>query len=262
MTLPTSTTGALLTSVPAAFHGGINDALLTALVLAVAHWGRRRQRASLNAVLIDVEGHGREEIFPETDLTRTVGWFTSLFPVRLDPGALDLDQALSGGPALGRALKRIKEQLRAVPDNGLGFGLLRYLNPRTAETLANFASPQIGFNYLGRVAISSTGDWANATEADALDRGEPDMPLAHGLELNALTLDEPDGPKLQATWTFAPALIAEAAVHELGERWFRALSALVRHTSQAGAGGRSPSDLRLVDLSQAEIERLERTYAR
>ena len=65
---------------------------------------------------------------PDVELSRTVGWFTSLYPVRLDPGPLDLDEALAGGPALGRALKLIKEQLRAVPDNGLGYGLLRYLN--------------------------------------------------------------------------------------------------------------------------------------
>ena len=85
-------------------------------------------------MLLDLEGHGREEGLGNTeisgavDLTRTVGWFTSLYPVRLDPGLLDLEEALSGGPALGRALKTIKEQLRAVPGKGLGYGLLRYLN--------------------------------------------------------------------------------------------------------------------------------------
>ena len=69
---------------------------------------------------------------PGVDLSRTVGWFTSLYPVRLDPGAIDLDEALAGGPALGRALKRIKEQLRAVPDHGLGYGLLALSEPETA----------------------------------------------------------------------------------------------------------------------------------
>ena len=133
MTLPAATTGALLTRVPAAFHGGINDVLLTGLVLAVADWCRRRGRGTgqaSHAVLLDLEGHGREEVFADVDLSRTVGWFTSLFPLRLDAGALDLDEALAGGPALGRALKLVKEQLRALPDHGLGYGLLRYLNPR------------------------------------------------------------------------------------------------------------------------------------
>ena len=88
LTLPADITGPLLTRVPAAFHGRINDVLLTALVLAVADWRRRRGGEDSNAVLLEVEGHGREEIFADVDLSRTVGWFTSLFPVRLDPGAL------------------------------------------------------------------------------------------------------------------------------------------------------------------------------
>ena len=102
------------------------------------------------------------------DLTRTVGWFTSLYPVRLDPGLLDLEEALSGGPALGRALKTIKEQLRAVPGKGLGYGLLRYLNDETAAELAGAAAPQLGFNYLGRFAAGADGaDWAPANLDDA-----------------------------------------------------------------------------------------------
>ena len=102
----------------------------------VAHHG------GSHAVLLDLEGHGREEglgreeVSGAVDLTRTVGWFTSLYPVRLDPGLLDLEEALAGGPALGRALKTIKEQLRAVPGKGLGYGLLRYLNDETAAELA------------------------------------------------------------------------------------------------------------------------------
>ena len=90
--------------------------------------------------------------------------------------------------------------------------------------------------------------------------GDPAMPLAHALEVNALTLDAADGATLTATWTFAPALLSEEAVRDLAERWFGALAALVRHTEQAGAGGRSPSDLPLLGLTQGEIERLEREY--
>ena len=130
MTLPASVTGALLTRVPAAFYAGINDVLLTGLAVAIAEWRQRRGQRTSNAVLIDVEGHGREEIFSGIELSRTVGWFTSLYPVRLDPGSLDIEEAMAGGPALGRALKLIKEQLHTVPEHGLGFGLLRYLNAR------------------------------------------------------------------------------------------------------------------------------------
>ena len=126
--------------VPTAFHGGINDVLLSGLVLAVADWRRRHRRGAAvdqgHGLLLDLEGHGREEMFADVDLSRTVGWHTSLFPVRLDPGALDLDEAMAGGVALGRLLKSVKEQLRALPNNGLGYGLLRYLNRETASKLA------------------------------------------------------------------------------------------------------------------------------
>ena len=212
LTLPAAVTDALLTRVPAAFHGGIDDVLLTGLALAVADWCRRHVQGAAHvahhggshAVLLDLEGHGREEGLGReevasgaVDLTRTVGWFTSLYPVRLDPGLLDLEEALSGGPALGRALKTIKEQLRAVPGKGLGYGLLRYLNDATAAELAGAAAPQLGFNYLGRFAAGADGaDWAPADldernrQDDAARRGggDPALPLAHLIEINALTL--------------------------------------------------------------------------
>ena len=227
------------------------------------------------------EAFGREEaagvaaapggaaVSADIDLTRTVGWFTSLYPVRLDPGPIDLEEALSGGPALGRALKTVKEQLRAVPGKGLGYGLLRYLNGETAAELAGLPMPQLGFNYLGRFAAGGAGaDWAPAPldgrGADAgdgqLSSGDPAMPLSHVIEINALTLDGTEGPALSAHWTFAPALLGAAAVEDLAATWFRALTALVRHAAQPGAGGLSPSDLALVDLTQDEIERLEGDY--
>jgi non-ribosomal peptide synthase protein (TIGR01720 family) len=260
--LSASITGALLTQVAAAFHGGINDVLLSALVLAVADWGRRRGREGGPAVLLDLEGHGREEIFADVDLSRTVGWFTSMFPVRLDPGAIDLEDALAGRPSLGRAVKYIKEQLRGLKDNGLGYGLLRYLNAQTAQQLEGFARPQLGFNYLGRFAAGGTADWGVASELEGLGGGGgADMPLAHALEVNAITLDAAEGARLVATWSWAPSLLGEEAVRDLAQSWFQALEALVRHASQPGAGGRTPSDLPLVSLSQAEIERLERAYA-
>jgi non-ribosomal peptide synthase protein (TIGR01720 family) len=264
LTLPPSITRPLLTTVPAAFHGGINDVLLTALVVALARWRKRSGRGASNAVLIDLEGHGREEICKEIDLSRTVGWFTSLFPIRLDPGAIDLKDAFVRGKALGKALKRIKEQLRRVPDGGLGYGLLRYLNPQTGAALSGLQRPQISFNYLGRMgrfAAREEEDWAIAPEGEALGGGADDeMPLAHCLEVNALTLDQDSGPELRASWSWAPRLLKEQEVRELAEGWFEALEALVRHVTEEEAGGLTPSDLPLVSLTQAEIERLEKEH--
>ena len=161
-----------------------------------------------------------------------------------------------------------------MPGKGLGYGLLRYLNGETAAQLAGLPAPQLGFNYLGRFAAGGDGaDWAPAQPASLDERrtkpvcarlagGDPAMPLAHVIEINALTLDGADGPRLTANWTWAAALLDEAAVRDLAETWFRALTALTRHAAQPGAGGLSPSDVALVDLTQDEIERLESHYRR
>ncbi|HYP63562.1 MAG TPA: condensation domain-containing protein, partial [Acidocella sp.] len=260
LTLPMPLTAALLTRVPSAFHANINDVLLTGLVVAVTHWCHVRGREGGTAVLIDVEGHGREEIFADVDLSRTVGWFTSLFPVRLDPGAVDIAEALAGGPALGRALKIIKQQLHALPEHGLGYGLLRYLNAQTAAQLAGLAAPQIGFNYLGRFPAGGSVDWVAAAERVPLGGSDAALGLFHCIDLNVVTEDAADGPVLRATWSWAGALLLEREVRNLAQNWFAALAALVRHVEQPGAGGRSPCDLPLLALSQAEIERLEGKY--
>ena len=262
--LPAALTGALLTQVAAAFHGGINDVLLSGLVVAVADWGRRRGRPGGPAVLVDLEGHGREEIFADVDLSRTVGWFTSLYPVRLDPGAIDLAEAMAGGAALGRAVKSIKEQLRGLKDNGLGYGLLRYLNAADGGAACGlWGARSLASTIWAGLRPVAGEDWGIAAEAGALGGGgDAGMPLGHGVEVNALTLDGADGARLCASWTWAPALLDEASVGELARGWFAALEALVRHAALPAAGGRTPSDLPLVDLSQAEIERLESHYPR
>ena len=150
--LSPSLTAALLKAVPAAFHARINDVLLATLAVALSAWRRGRGSPGDGPIVIDLEGHGREPMTEGIDLARTVGWFTSVFPVRLDLGSIDLGDALAGGAAMGRALKRAKEQLRAIPGRGLGFGLLRYLHPEVGPRLARQPRPQLGFNYLGRFA--------------------------------------------------------------------------------------------------------------
>ncbi|MFE9635252.1 amino acid adenylation domain-containing protein [Streptomyces sp. NPDC006463] len=257
-TLPAEHTAAVLSEVPAAYHAGVNDVLLTAFAIAVADWRTRRGKGGDTAVLVDLEGHGREDVVAGADLSRTVGWFTSLYPVRLDPGAGSRGALRTGGPAASEALKRVKEQLRALPDSGIGYGMLRHLvaDPRLPQPPA----PQLGFNYLGRFPAAAHADepWTAAPEADLLGGGaDPAMPLTHELELNALTQDHPDGPRLLATWSFAGELFSEAEVADLADTWFRALAVLADHARAPEAGGHTPSDLTLVSLSQAEIDLLE-----
>ncbi|MFE9251410.1 amino acid adenylation domain-containing protein, partial [Streptomyces sp. NPDC007088] len=243
LTLPADLTEALLTSVPGAVHAGVRDVLVTGLALAVAAW-RGKRGADASELLLELEGHGREDIMPGLDLSRTVGWFTSAFPVRVDPGSAE-------GV---RALKLVKEQLRAVPGNGIGYGLLRHRNPRTQAELAAYGRPQLGFNYLGRYAAPGLDDWAPAPEASALGAGfDPSAPLGLGIELDAVTVDHAHGAQLVATWTWSKALLAEDDVRELAHNWFTSLADL----AGVEGGGLTPSDLPLVDLSQGDIEELE-----
>jgi len=225
----------LLTSIPAALHANVDDVLLCALTLAVISWRRRRgQDDGQASVLVDLEGHGRrEQIVDGVDLSRTLGWFTTTFPVRLDLGGIDVGQALAGGPAAGYALERVKERLRAVPDHGLGFGLLRYLNAETAPVLAKLAAPQIAFNYLGRFAVSDATDWAIAPDAGPLlGVGDDVLPASHALEVVAWTVDRPGGPQLHVSWQWPAGLLSEDAVADLAKGWLQALDALATHATQ------------------------------
>ncbi|WP_208860814.1 non-ribosomal peptide synthetase [Streptomyces griseoflavus] len=264
LTLSEEQTEPLLTSVPAMFRAGVNDVLLTGLVLALADHRRRHGPGTGTAVLLDLEDHGREELVDGVDLSRTVGWFTSLFPVRLDAGTVDLDEALSGGAAAGHALKRLKEQLRAIPDRGIGYGLLRHLNSATAERLAALPTPRIGFNYLGRINTAGAGlpqVWTPSAEKGGRPAAhDTEAALHHVLDINAVTHVGPDGPRLVVTWSWPAALLAEERVEELAHGWFRALDALVTHARRPDAGGRTPSDVPLLSLSQSALDRLEAVW--
>ena len=243
VTLPPAATEPLLTAVPAAYHAGVEDVLLTALALAL-----HRERPA--PWLVTLEGHGRaEELLSGADLSRTVGWFTCEYPVAL---------GLAPGTAPGDALKQIKERVRAVP--GIGYGLLRHLNPGTGKILADLPEPAITFNYLGRFeagADETPAPWRPA--ADSWGGGADDaMPLTAELELNAVTEDHPDGPRLTATWTWASGVVPETRVRGLADAWFAALADLA---AAVGSGGHTPSDLALVTLSQADIDDLEAEFA-
>ncbi len=190
-----------------------------------------------------------------------MGWFTTIFPVRIDLSGVDPGDAFAGGPAAGVAAKTVKEQLRAVPDRGIGFGLLRYLNRETAHTLSQLPVPQISFNYLGRVGGSdadASAGWVPIRDEDLRTVAAVDLPLASVLEVNVMTVDSDteDGPQLVAGWTFPPDILGADDVRQLGGQWWLdALAGLGEFA--AGGGGFTPSDFDLVDLRQEAIDDLE-----
>ncbi|MBC7269999.1 MAG: AMP-binding protein, partial [Streptomyces sp.] len=227
--LPADRTGPLLSTVPAAFGAGVDDVLLAALALAFADW-RRRRGGTETSLLVDLEGHGRVEELAgdDVDLSRTVGWFTGVHPVRLDAGGIDVDAALAGGAEADEAVRRVRELRRALPANGVGHGMLRYLNPRTREVLSALEPARVEFNYLGRFGVPKDTDWSYAPEDDVADVGpEPAMRQGHALEINVVTEDRADGPVLAAHWAHLAELLPDEAVQDLAGTWFRALQALI-----------------------------------
>ncbi|AFP36872.1 non-ribosomal peptide synthetase [Mycolicibacterium smegmatis] len=256
--LDVETTGQLLGDVPAAFHAGVQDILLIAFGLAWSEYLGSEQ----GSIGIDVEGHGRtEELFGDADLSRTVGWFTSKYPVALDfdrnTGGISWEQVVNGDAALGAVIKKAKEQLRSVPD-GLTYGLLRYLNP---DVELDNPDPTIGFNYLGRLGAGaadlSDDLWRLDPDAVSLTAagGRVNTPLGHTVELNAGTMDTEAGPQLQATWTWAPSALDEEQIQKVSKLWSDALAGICAHV-RSGGGGLTPSDVAPARLSQQQIDDL------
>ncbi|MBY8863490.1 amino acid adenylation domain-containing protein [Nocardia sp. CA2R105] len=239
----------VLSTVADRFHCGADDVLLAALALAVSRW-RDRSRT-----VFTLEGHGREEtLLPGADIARTVGWFTSVYPAAIDLSDIDRAEAFAGGAAAGTLLKTVKEQLRALPDKGIGYGMLRYLNPETATVLAVDPTPQISFNYLGRALTGSDENhWLPRRFAATQNQRAP---LAAAIDVNAVRTDA----GLEVTWAYASRLFDAEDLDHLAALWHEALRALAAHANTAHAGGRTPSDFTLVPVRQPQIDRWERDY--
>ncbi|MFE4519447.1 amino acid adenylation domain-containing protein, partial [Kitasatospora sp. NPDC056783] len=236
VTLDERATEALLRRVPAVYRTQVNDVLLSALGRTLSRWCGR------DTVLIGVEGHGREDLFADQDLSRTVGWFTAEFPL-----------ALRVAPEAGwhDTLRSVKEQLRAVPLRGLSHGALRHLRPGALPPGA--AAPRVGFNYHGQ--------WDSHGGADGLLRGslppagrdaDPDEPRPYLLDVIGAVQDG----RLELGWTYPPAVYDEATVRALAEQTLQALRELAEHCASPGAGGRTPSDFPLAGLDQQQLDRL------
>ncbi|MFE5816937.1 amino acid adenylation domain-containing protein [Streptomyces sp. NPDC056479] len=241
-------TEAALSEVTRAFHCGADAVLLTALAAAAV-----RRRGQGTGLLVHLEGHGREGLSRPADVAATVGWFTTQYPVRLDAGAvLGADFWQPAQDAAGEALKQIKEQLRAVPSGGLGWGLLRYLNADTAPKLAALTAPDLRFNYLGRFSGGDTAD------GELLGMAAEALPLGHAVELDALVLQRDGGrPQLSAGFSYARGVLGEDEVLELARLWCEAIEVLVAHARRDGTGGHTSSDFPLVDLSPDQLALLE-----
>ncbi|EAR21793.1 non-ribosomal peptide synthetase [Nitrococcus mobilis] len=207
----------LLKQAPAAYGTQINDLLLAALARVLCRWGKRK------SVLVELEGHGREDLFG-IDVSRTVGWFTTAFPVRLTPRG-----------AIADSIEAVQEQLRSVPNRGLGYGVLRYLGePQVRAQLQTLSPPRITFNYLGQFdqSFDEGGLFVPAPESGGSGRSE-DAPLTNWLEVNGRVY----GGELKLTWSFSKARYCPATVQGLIEAYRAELVALIEHCTDRHASG-------------------------
>ncbi|WP_447001975.1 non-ribosomal peptide synthase/polyketide synthase [Saccharothrix isguenensis] len=242
--LPRRETDALLHQVPGVYRTQVNDVLLSALGRALTTWtGRDR-------VLITLEGHGREDVPDDLDLSRTVGWFTSQFPFALHVPA---DDRVPGG--WGAVLKSVKEQVRAVPRRGAGYGALRYLSASDspAAALREDPWPRVSFNYHGQWDVASDADDMGLYRARCAPVGRESAPgnaRAHLLDVVGVVA----AGELELTWLYSEQVHDEAVVRRLAEDVLAALREIVEHCARPDAGGRTPSDFPLARLDQATVD--------
>ncbi|ACK67010.1 amino acid adenylation domain protein [Rippkaea orientalis PCC 8801] len=233
-------TRALLQDVSAVYNTQINDLLLTALVQSFAGW------TGDFSLLIELEGHGREDLFDDVDLSRTIGWFTSVFTVLL---------TLPQSQDLGDRLKSVKEQLRRIPQKGINYGILQYLtdNQLIKSQLNQMPKPQISFNYLGQFyqQISSPPLLNLAQEPIGFMRS-PKGINHHLIEINAWIMSE----KLEITWSYSENLYYKNTIEKLAKGYKTALEKLISYCQSAEAGGYTPSDFPEANLSQEELDQL------
>ncbi len=226
---PVAVTGEVLAALTP--DEGMREFLLAAMAATVASWRRDREQDPASGALIALDGHGRADAILDTDTSNTVGWFTSAFPVRLAVGgaAVDVEQA-EGDPDTARALvDSVSTYLRAIPYEGLDYGLLRYVNGVTE--LRDAADPQIMFSYLGRLDLGGLTDqpWSVLTgpEFDALPVDpEPDLPLRFALYVSVHVRATREGSQLLTNWLWSDALFTPDDIDRLTRLWQRGIAAL------------------------------------
>jgi len=239
VSLPEGLTQSLLRDVHHSYRTEINDLLLTALARCISDWSGNVD------IYIDLEGHGREMFSDKIDLSRTVGWFTSVYPVRLK---------YENGQSLQDNLKSIKEQLRHIPAKGFGYGALRYLGgPNQNERLQSAPAADIVFNYLGQFnSLLENNSWFSVAKEDRGHEHSLESDDPHPLSINSHIV----GDSLRVDWIYSKAIFKSETIEKLAQQYIAALEQLIQHCIQPIAFGYTPSDFPLSGLNQSQIDRL------
>jgi amino acid adenylation domain-containing protein/non-ribosomal peptide synthase protein (TIGR01720 family) len=219
-----------------AYGTDVNDLLLCALAISL------RDRLGLEHARVALEGHGREDILTGVDVSRTVGWFTTIYPV--------VFPALTSGD-LSVAVRGVKETLRRVPRKGVGYGILRYVT--TSELRKDVkldVEPDICFNYLGQFSAPADGGPFHPVEHGAGDSTSPDGDILYSLEVTGIVLDE----TLQITLRYRPDVIAPAGARALAGAYEAALARVIDHCADQAERQLTPSDVGDATLTLEELD--------
>ncbi|MDI3292135.1 condensation domain-containing protein, partial [Polyangium sp. 15x6] len=231
-------TRALLHDVSAAYRTEINDVLLSALASALSAF------CQTDTICVDLEGHGREAVVEDVDVSRTVGWFTAMFPVWLTVPENDDPAAL---------LKGIKEQLRSVPSRGVGYGWLRHAHPDAAVRASLSVDSPVVFNYLGQLDMAAQGRGLLGPAGESTGSStSPRMRLWHTLAVNGGVWQG----RLRFEWTYSSVVHDASTVERLAARFVASLRRLIAHCTSGEAFGYTPSDFPLARLGQEGLDRL------
>jgi non-ribosomal peptide synthase protein (TIGR01720 family) len=234
--LDRATTQKLLRDVPEAYRTQVNDLLLCALVTAFSGW------TGSSSLRVSLESHGRHPFSEELDLSGSVGWFTTVFPVEL---------RVDGADDVGARLKAVKEQLRRIPRQGIGHGILRYLSADGSirARLRNQRDPDVMFNYLGQRSRNRSG-------LRRIRDAGPGARSARALRPCWIEIDSyVEEGAFHARWTYGTRIHHRQTIQSLADRFHDALRDIVRHCEE-GHTGATPSDFPLAGLGQAELDRI------
>ncbi|MFO0727908.1 MAG: amino acid adenylation domain-containing protein [Myxococcota bacterium] len=238
--LPKAEMEALFTEVAKAYDVKPNELLITALARAIAAW------SGGGGARLDIEGHGREFLFEDLDVSRTVGWFTALYPFGVKVNAKDTPRD---------TLARVKDGLRKVPQGGVGFGVLRWLSQDESvrSRLAALPKAQVAFNFLGQlgkipaagIAIGPAKEGLGALHAGASQR-------THRLEVNAVITEE----GLRTNWTFGSEVFTTETIERLGAAYLSNLRALAEASKTPAAAVRVGADFPAARLSNKDLQKV------
>lgn len=237
------TTEALIRALPRAYRAKVNELLLAALLETLSAWTGRSRHT------IDLEGHGREWIGAEIDVTRSIGWFTTLFPVQFDIGAAEGTAA---------RVAAVKDQLRKVPRQGLGFGVLRYLaDPGGPGPEAKIPTSQIVFNYLGELdQITSDSELFDFSDWPTGNWRDPGSARAHVLEVSAFVQDG----RLKLWWLFNRKIHDRETIERVSAGFRKSVLQLMTAAESQPTVRYALSDFPLATLSEPELQRISQRY--